>query len=475
MEPFNIKVFCICFTSSLALLSLVKADFTLHIIYAELQPFVYKKDNGEVHGIIPKQYEQAVKICRTLSNKTFHLVYVHEESFDILHENLLQKNKTLEDLYTDLNMPNYNVTQLALTNHAPFLFPFFMGQHENGVNSLSSRGIVNPELLKTHQIAMIMHRKNILLIRKAINSVISSFGLAFRVILFVIVITITMTFIENYDKFKRGISWSALCLTAWFTVVTCTSVGYGDYVPKTKIGKVIGFLWIGVSLILVSIYTAVISGTVFTNADALIEDSRISVLKYSYEAEIVAKNYPKADIVPKKSYLEVIQSVIDDDAIAGFLNGDYGAWIQDELRKKHVHIVHLLDYEISVNGLTTFERNTDYLHSCMQKHEKDIIERPVTYFRKECEPEKVYYDSIVAFYQNNSYIPVITAIILLFAVFGIGSELFTDRKLCLYPAFRQCNKKEKTQICENVIHNSDLEKYILSISSDVKQIKDTFK
>lgn len=40
-----------------------------------------------------------------------------------------------------------------------------------------------------------------------------------------------------------------------------------------------------------------------------------------------------SEIVPKKLYEDVIDSVVKEDVMAGVLNADYAAWVQEELRE----------------------------------------------------------------------------------------------------------------------------------------------
>ncbi len=47
----------------------------------------------------------------------------------------------------------------------------------------------------------------------------------------------------------------------WWAITTLSTVGYGDFVPKTRLGKLVGSLWMVVSLILVAIFTANIVAT----------------------------------------------------------------------------------------------------------------------------------------------------------------------------------------------------------------------
>lgn len=73
-------------------------------------------------------------------------------------------------------------------------------------------------------------------------------------ILFILFI-ITLYFFLEYDVF----SFEDVVDTIWFTIVTMTTTGYGDIVPKTFWGRVIavGFMFIGI--IVVSFFTGAVS------------------------------------------------------------------------------------------------------------------------------------------------------------------------------------------------------------------------
>jgi len=67
---------------------------------------------------------------------------------------------------------------------------------------------------------------------------------------------------DDDERAIRGIS-DAL----WWSAVTMTTVGYGDKVPKTRVGKSIGIIWIFTSIILLSLFTA--------NASAIITTAKV--------------------------------------------------------------------------------------------------------------------------------------------------------------------------------------------------------
>ena len=456
--------------SFLASAPLVTSDFTLHFIYSELKPFVYN-NQGIIDGIIPRQYESAVKVCRTLSNQTFHITYIREESYSDFYEKLLHKNLTMEEIFASTNESDMSLTKPELRDYVPFYYPYFMSFNSDDQKLQEPGQVLDAELLRYHQIAIIMRRKHISLIQKSINAAVSTSRILFQTLLFVIIFAIILTLFENFDKFLRGIPVSILFMNVWFTIVTCTTIGYGDRFPQTKIGKLISFFWIVVSLVVVCIFTAAVSGSVFGDTEMGFEGKTISVLNNSNEAELIAINYPESEIAPQKSYRDVIESVVNEDVLAGFLNADYAAWIQGELRYKNIHIVQLLDYEMPINGLTKYHKDNQHLWNCMRKFKRDVLERPIVYFKKECEPERIYYDSIAALYKQNWHMPTITAIILLFIAVAIVHELLACGNLCLNLSLIQNNKNDGiSKESEMYQYGKNIEKNVVSLRSDITEI-----
>lgn len=64
--------------------------------------------------------------------------------------------------------------------------------------------------------------------------------------------------LEHSSQFtERGSFVNSL----WWAVSTLSTVGYGDFVPRTALGKFVGTVWIFVSIVLVAIFSATIVAT----------------------------------------------------------------------------------------------------------------------------------------------------------------------------------------------------------------------
>lgn len=104
----------------------------------------------------------------------------------------------------------------------------------------------------------------------------------------------------------------------WWSAVTMTTVGYGDKVPNSRIGKVLGIIWIFTSVILLSLFTANASAIMTTSkiqayidSEEDLRNSRIAAVRKSSGEEYLIREhlaYEGYDTIE-----EAIQSVIDGE------------------------------------------------------------------------------------------------------------------------------------------------------------------
>ena len=220
--------------------SRVFSEQRINVLYAGIKPFIFKNERGEVDGIIPKQIDTILKRYIPKS-EIYNVTFADEFSITELNS-MFGKNKTIKDILSKVNPSKHTASVHGLDKLNLFICPYFTGDKEIMNQNLIFRNPADVKLVQTNQIAKIMRREHIHLISKLLH------GLKYNII-FILVnamliasIAIILSFCDNYHNFLNGIPCSRFLSYFWFLVVTCTTVGYGDVVPITRLGKIIGII-----------------------------------------------------------------------------------------------------------------------------------------------------------------------------------------------------------------------------------------
>jgi len=62
----------------------------------------------------------------------------------------------------------------------------------------------------------------------------------------------------------------------WMTIITMTTVGYGDYTPKTEIGRILGAMCVSWGVLIVSVMVVVLTSAFSMNRN---ESQSLNILK----------------------------------------------------------------------------------------------------------------------------------------------------------------------------------------------------
>lgn len=96
-----------------------------------------------------------------------------------------------------------------------------------------------------------------------------TFGLAVTFFALALVGGIVMRVADSHNFPSVG-------LAAWWAIQTVTTVGYGDIVPTTTVGKVVGAIEMVIGISLISLLTAAVTSTVIQRGEAAAkEEDRI--------------------------------------------------------------------------------------------------------------------------------------------------------------------------------------------------------
>lgn len=172
---------------------------------------------------------------------------------------------------------------------------------------------------------------------------------------FGMVLIVAVVFIVIAGAVFAMIEDTSLASGLWYSLVTITTVGYGDVVPKTDEGRVFGVFLIIFGVVLFSLITANISAFLVGAEQKKIERQMLSILK-------ATESKMKMDVMRNEEQVRILLAEIDEriekmqleiktfnhDAVkqGQVLSEEryqqHSQKVQQELAKKHEELVSLL-------------------------------------------------------------------------------------------------------------------------------------
>ena len=154
-------------------------------------------------------------------------------------------------------------------------------------------------------------------------------------------VAVLMWIVDRKWKIDEHVrSWRGMFSKMYWAVVTMATVGYGDIVPVTAIGKILSVLWMLVSLIVVACFTSVITTRMVEPAVNLL-NKEIAVVKGTWDETIgrlLVNHYRSSNYtLTVDTYEELLDKVRDNTTLfAGFLDYNVAATMQKEMTEKHL-------------------------------------------------------------------------------------------------------------------------------------------
>jgi len=176
---------------------------------------------------------------------------------------------------------------------------------------------------------------------------------------------------EFPPPFLRG-TWEGF----WWALVTMTTVGYGDRSPKSALGRVFCILWIITGVIIVSIFTALVTASLSASTVQIfkIHGSKIGAINGSEEFKLGVTMNADMQVFPHVLKMteallahEIDGALVDNFVITHSLN-----LIQDEPIRIERYIDHQITYGV------VLAKNSSKLEKCFRQflhnHPQEVFE-----------------------------------------------------------------------------------------------------
>lgn len=276
-------------------------------------PYVMKRSDGSYHGL-------SVEIWREISDK-HSLDYEFLELENQTQVTLALLRKKIDIAINPLPISSIKLRQFDVTQ------PYFM----------SGIGLAT---LKENDAQVPIFINNILSM--------DFFKLFATLLSIIIFFGIVMWYIErkyNKSEFRDGIH--GIFDGIWWSVVTISTVGYGDKTPKTVLGKTISIIWILSAICLISSFTATITSHLTINRmelqierfDDLRAGIRIGCVRNSATQDFLnAKEIPSIELSqPQDGIKALIEKKID---VFAYDHASLQYLITEEHWEKKIRLLH---------------------------------------------------------------------------------------------------------------------------------------
>ena len=235
----------------------------INVAYYELSPYIYRNENGSISGIFPELLDELSNECDVEFRYSMDTLSANNFS------NLIG-NKTIMMKYLYGNW-----LWLPLTQH------------------ISDRTLKSLKFLKltilNSGIDILVHRDQVGTLATIKVGIFECRYLFVIGLMLSIVFGTLIWFIERWNNTDFSDNSCGIFTGFWFSLVTMTTVGYGDIIPKSFIGKLLAMVWMVTGVILTAIVTSTITN-VYGGLDYLqMGGKRIVTVDGSLEASILDK------------------------------------------------------------------------------------------------------------------------------------------------------------------------------------------
>ena len=394
-----------------------KTEYLMDVVYWEQKPFLFYNDKGEIDGIIPQMFSQADEFCISKSNL----------KINDYKRKMITREKFLNLVRSDTPYGHGDLEGIRAKN--VFWVPVLAYADPKEDQFKKKRNLRAFQLMTSNEIAVIVRRDLISLPNKIIRGILSCQQIFFLAILTAILFGLVVWMIERHDNedfpesFIRGIGTGL-----YWSIVSMTTVGYGDITPKNPFGRFIASIWLFVGVMVGCIVVATMTDVVTGVDDLNVFGQQVAVLERSYEEKTAEKDY-RANVVRAESYERVLDLVRSGEVFAGMMNADVAAWYQDEINDDSastpLRIVQKLPAKLYVNCYlpSDLAQEMKDVFKCMYYSKDEVYTYSIEAFKQYCHTSTLYIGSMSELIFNNLYIQIMLGTVCGLILLGVVYDL----------------------------------------------------
>ena len=402
----------------------------IEAVFWEVKPYIYRNEHGDLDGIIPMIFQEGSFFCSKYLSRDRHLI---EFKHQLQSRREFSKLFMLDAAQKNVSRQYRNVYQN--TNTTLFFGPVLTYIDRAAKLKLRTKNLTSFRLLKSKTIVVVVPRYVVSLPHKIIRGILSCQQIFVLALLLAVFFGIVIWVPERqknvlFDKnFVKGMPTGI-----WWSIVSMTTVGYGDIYPKSLRGRFVAVFWLIIGVVLACVMTATMTDVVTGSSDFPIHGQKVAVLENSHEEKIASNDY-RARVVPARSYEEVLQLVRDQKAVAAMINEEVAAWYQDYIHNDSssmpLRIIQKLPANLNVKCLisSNIPENLKKIIQCMHQQRDEVYIAPQEHFQRYTKIELLYVQSVLNLFLENLVIQVLSGIVVSMFVIGL---VFDYVRYCRY-------------------------------------------